>query len=316
MKRKTIIAAIFVVLLVFSGFLTSIQAKLETEIENEARDRIRLLERIRYRIRDVLGRYRGEIELTEINGTLEYNYIFFKIGDVELHFGPNWYMIAVISAYDYDQDGDNNETVYNELLGLVESGENVSVEGYLQSENWLSVFSINGIEYREEGKPIWASEHTWRWRHGKMGKLSLYLTDAPPEIEITKALVNISDVQVHKAGLPDNLTEGRWITVVDEAQTFDLITLENATAFLGSENLSEGWYTQIRLNVNEAILTIDGKNYTAKIPSNTVKIVSPFKVEDNVTTNLTLDFDIHESVHKRGQNNYIVRPTIKLIKEE
>jgi len=52
------------------------------------------------------------------------------------------------------------------------------------------------------------------------------------------------------------------------------------------------------LNVNEAILTIDGENYSAKIPSKTVKIVRPFKIEDGKNTNLTLDFDIEKSFIK------------------
>jgi len=30
---------------------------------------------------------------------------------------------------------------------------------------------------------------------------------------------------------------------------------------------------------------------------------------------LTLDFDIHESVHKTGSDNYIMKPTIKVIQE-
>ena len=319
MERKILVATMFVVLLVLSALTVSVEAKLGADMKNKARNRIRLLERFRYRIRDVLGRYGKDVEITEVNGTLEYNKIFFKIGDVELHFGPKWYTKAVISAYDYDGDEDNNETVHDELLGLVDSGQNVTVQGYLQAETWLSVFTINGLEYREEGKAIWASNHTWHWKHNKdnnRGQLVLHITDAPPDLDITKAVVNISKVEVHMAGLPGNLTEGKWITVVEEPQTFDLIALKDIEAFLGSENLSAGWYTQIKLNVDEAILTIAGENHSAKIPSKTVKIVRPFKIEDGKNTNLTLDFDIKKSVHKRGQDSYIVRPVIKLIKEE
>ena len=319
MERKILVATMFVVLLILNALSVSVEGGLGADTKNKSGNRIRLLERLRYRIRDVLGRYGKDVKTIEVNGTLEYNKIFFRIGDAELHFGPKWYTKAVISAYDYDGDGDNNETVHDELLGLVDSGQNVTVQGYLQAETWLSVFTINGLEYRGKGKAIWASNHTWRWKHNKdnnRGQLVLHITDAPPGLDITKAVVNISEVEVHMAGLPSNLTEGKWITVVGEPQTFDLIALKDAKAFLGSGNLSAGWYTQIRLNVNEAILTIDGENHTAKILSKTVKIVRPFKIEDGKNTNLTLDFDIEKSVHKIGQNNYIVRPTIKLLKEE
>jgi len=30
------------------------------------------------------------------------------------------------------------------------------MEGHMQSDNWLSVFIINGEAYRDIGKPIWS----------------------------------------------------------------------------------------------------------------------------------------------------------------
>jgi len=38
--------------------------------------------------------------------------------------------------------------------GLV--GETVIMEGHMQSDNWLSVFIINGEAYRDVGKPVWS----------------------------------------------------------------------------------------------------------------------------------------------------------------
>lgn len=145
------------------------------------------------------------------------------------------------------------------------------------------------------------------------GSLVLQLTDAPPELNITEALVTISEVSVHYAGTND--TNGSWITIVNESQTFDLIQLQNATDFLGGETLAAGWYTQIRLFVDNALVTIDGVQYNLTIPSKNVKLITPFLVMDNQTLTVTLDFDVQKSIHETGNGHYIMRPTIKVIQE-
>ncbi len=146
------------------------------------------------------------------------------------------------------------------------------------------------------------------------GSLVVLLTDAPPELNITEALVTISEVTVHQAGTND--TNGSWITIVNETQTFDLIQLQNATDVLGGMTLAAGWYTQIRLYVENAIVTIDGVQYDLKIPSKNIKLITPFLVQDNQTLTLTLDFDVQKSIHQAGNSGkYIMRPTIKVIQE-
>jgi len=146
------------------------------------------------------------------------------------------------------------------------------------------------------------------------GKLIMQLTDAPG-LNITEALVNISQVRVHYAGTNQNDTNGTWIYISNESQTFDLVQLQNATDVLGEVNLSAGWYTQIRLSVDKALVTIDGEQYDLKIPSKNVKLITPFLVEDNETLILTLDFDVQKSVHETGNGKYIMKPTIKVIQE-
>jgi hypothetical protein len=100
---------------------------------------------------------------------------------------------------------------------------------------------------------------------------------------------------------------------VDEQQTYDLIELQNVTEDLGIKNLSAGLYTQIRLTVDRALVTIDGLEYELNISSNKVKLITPFEIVTNETTVLTLDYDVHESVHETGNDKYIMNPTIKVI---
>jgi len=124
--------------------------------------RNQFMQRIRNMVCDMLGICQGGCNLIEIIGILEYDEQYFTTDEIELHFGPNWYINSAISSLDYDGDGEE-ELIIDELLGLV--GTEVTVEGHMQSDNWMSVFTINGMVYREPGQPIWASQHQWRWRH-------------------------------------------------------------------------------------------------------------------------------------------------------
>jgi hypothetical protein len=117
----------------------------------------------------------------------------------------------------------------------------------------------------------------------------------------------------------DNDNDAGWYTIVEESQTFDLIALQDVKEELGLKNLSVGKYTQIRLTVEKAeiIINNDGESevHDLKIPSKKVKLIKPFWIYKDNTTVLTLDFDVHESVHKTGSDKYIMKPTIKVIQE-
>ena len=147
------------------------------------------------------------------------------------------------------------------------------------------------------------------------GTLVLQITDAPGDLNITEALVTMSEVRVHYAGINETNTTGEWITIANESQTFDLIVLQNVTDLLGTANLSAGWYTQIRLFVEEALVTIDGVQHDLDISPQHVKLIKPWKIVDGETLVLTLDFDVQKSIHKTGNEKYKMKPTIKVIQE-
>ena len=88
------------------------------------------------------------------------------------------------------------------------------------------------------------------------GTLVLQITDKP-DLSITEALITMSQVKVHYAGIDENGSIGEWITIVNESQTFDLVALIDVTELFGTAVLSAGWYTQIRLHVDQALVTID-----------------------------------------------------------
>jgi hypothetical protein len=171
MKWKIWIIAI-AALLLFSGVVSAAQKQAGTYQPQGEKNQNQyqplpggngLMQQIRNRIRDMLGMCQGGCNLTELTGVMTYDGTNFYIELVELHFGPTWYITSAMSSVDYDGDT-QLELIIDELLGLVNT--TVTVEGHYQSDNWMSVFTINGEIYREPGQPIWASQHEWRWRYG------------------------------------------------------------------------------------------------------------------------------------------------------
>lgn len=145
------------------------------------------------------------------------------------------------------------------------------------------------------------------------GQLILNITD-DPGLNITKAVVNISQVMVHRSATVNNTTAG-WELIVNESQAFDLISLQNVTKFFGSVNLSAGMYTQIRLLVESCVITINGTEYDCVVPSDKIKLNTPFLLMPDQTITLTMDFDVQESVHETGNGKYTLNPVIKIIRE-
>ena len=147
----------------------------------------------------------------------------------------------------------------------------------------------------------------------KTGTLELKLTDAPANFKIESAKVTLSSIEVHRANVGGN--ESSWKTVVRESQTFDLIELENVTTLLGKNDLEVGEYTQVRLFIDSAMVTVDGIEYNLDVPSEKLKLTKGFEIIEGETTKLTLDFDVKESIFQSKEGEFKLKPTIKIIQE-
>jgi len=140
------------------------------------------------------------------------------------------------------------------------------------------------------------------------GMLAVYVTDPPPP-EMDKILVDIKNLEVHKTG-------GNWTSIAVDMEPFDLKEIEGIQDFLASQIVETGKYTQIRFEVNSVTIVVGGDNYTAKVPSDHIKLVGGFNVTDNNTTEITLDFNGEKSVLVTGKGEYIFKPVIKLLVSE
>jgi hypothetical protein len=142
---------------------------------------------------------------------------------------------------------------------------------------------------------------------GTTGTAEVRATDAPPT-GVTKIMVTANNIQVHNAAA----AEDTWVTLIDKAITFDLVAIQGVEMLLGTKDIAEGKYTQIRLDVSKVVVTIQGKDYDAKLPGEKLKVVQPWEIKAGQKTILTLDFDADKFVVVTGQNDVQVKPVIKL----
>ena len=176
-------------------------------------------------------------------------------------------------------------------------------EGSITPYNWSWDFGDGNISYEQNPLYNYSTKGVY--------VVNLTVTDEDGVIDWYVTSAKIED--------DDDGSEAGWLTIIEESQTFDLIALQDVKEELGLNDLIIGKYTQIRLTVEKANITINNDGeievHDLKIPSKKVKLIKPFWIYEDDTTVLTLDFDVYESVHKTGKDNYIMKPTIKVIQE-
>lgn len=135
-------------------------------------------------------------------------------------------------------------------------------------------------------------------------RLEMRLTDAPGDYD--NVWVNIASVAIESADLG-------WMTITEQPQKFDLLTLQNdVTAALGGATLEAGTYGQLRLVVDSASVVVGGVESPLTIASGAqtgIKINLDSAFEDNMTYAVTLDFDADKSVKSVGKG-YLMTPVV------
>jgi hypothetical protein len=174
------------------------------------------------------------------------------------------------------------------------------------------------------------------------GTLTVLITDAP-NYEVVNVVVHFLKVEVHRSADGEE-GEGEWVEIPladPDGQTFDNSLQMTLSPTMGNVTLAQGQveagnhYTQIRVYMDDG----EGKGVTvtyipdpedldenddpktetveAKLPSGTLKFVSPFEVLEDADTQLLLDFDLQQSVVFTGATQsedvkVIVKPVVKL----
>ena len=114
----------------------------------------------------------------------------------------------------------------------------------------------------------------------------------PPRIpvNITHLYINFTSIQIHIASA-DNATG--WYNVTKKG-TIDLKMIMNVSTVIGSVNLPVGKYNLVRFNITSAIVTTEGKNYTATISAGKMTIPigkGEISIEAAKITHLLIDIE-------------------------
>ena len=169
------------------------------------------------------------------------------------------------------------------------------------------------------------------------GMVEVRVTDGPPGYEVQEVEMQVGSVEIHLAEEEqyqnggqegqhqDQDGDGNWIPldILEDINPFILTDLQDGNEqALALGHVDPGKYTQIRMGIDwvEINYTRDGEPQDpvrATLPSDTLKFVRPFYVEEEETTVITFDFIVDESVvftgaKKDETNKVMFKPVIRL----
>lgn len=139
-------------------------------------------------------------------------------------------------------------------------------------------------------------------------QFKLLLTDAPSD-EATALTVDFGEIQLVSSNESEDV-----VTVSSAGGSFDVLKLRNGkTELLADASIPEGSYSQLRLIIKNASITIDGEAQPITIPSGAqsglkINIEPPLNARDGTASAVTLDFNA-KRVIQTGNGTYKMSPT-------
>lgn len=138
------------------------------------------------------------------------------------------------------------------------------------------------------------------------GNLSLMLTDAPLD-DVDEVNIYFTSVTAKPVGQP---VEELELTLTENP--INLLSLTDTTVSFATGVVEPGEYEFLHINIDEERSNIveNGVEKPLQIPSEEIKILGGFAVEDDHTTTITLDFDAEKSLLRLGNGGWLMVPVI------
>jgi hypothetical protein len=159
----------------------------------------------------------------------------------------------------------------------------------------------------------------------QQGTLRVSLTDSP-SCGYSNVFVTVEKVRVHQSASANDNAAGWSEIVLSPAKRVDVLTLTNGVLEgLGQMPLTAGQYQQVRLVLaengsgalaNALRLEPTGPDIPLATPSGQqsgLKLIRPFTVEPNRVSDLILDFLVCDSIVRRGNGTYALKPVIQIL---
>jgi hypothetical protein len=148
------------------------------------------------------------------------------------------------------------------------------------------------------------------------GRIQLNLIDAPGDYD--QVNVHVIRVEVHRSDTGDTNDPGGWSVISEDTMMVDRLTLTGGNGLVLADTLlPAGNYTQIRLILGEGnTVMVDSVLHDLEVPSsmNTgIKLIHGFSIEPEALYRATLDWDAQKSVHRTGNGQYKMKPTIRVV---
>jgi len=154
---------------------------------------------------------------------------------------------------------------------------------------------------------------------GGTGTLSMNATDAKPAIDgnPTEVWITFEEVRAHKSG-------GGWVTLAlkEKPLSINLLAFSDGTTteLVPPAQLESGQYTQLRSEVSRAYMVIGGTAHEIDldVPSGFLRIDKnfTFDVPDGGAVDLTVDFDLSQSIVDEGNGTYKLKPVLHLVETD
>ena len=149
---------------------------------------------------------------------------------------------------------------------------------------------------------------------GSSGTISINITDAKPMLPdgVQGVLITFDEVSVHKSG-------GGWTSLPLPDTTYKIDLLQfidgKTTRLVPPVQLESGKYTQVRIGVTSATLVTSSGDYPMIIPSGNLKTDKNFEftVEGGGAVDLTVDFDLSQSIVVTGNDTYQLKPVLHIV---
>jgi hypothetical protein len=140
--------------------------------------------------------------------------------------------------------------------------------------------------------------------------LRILLTDATADYD--SVVIRFSQISAH--------LDSTWLTITGNTQTVDLLEWSNGrTLVMGSADVPAGYYSQIRLKIDDAYIGYKGKVFPMDVPSGArtgLKFGPGFTVAEGSVYELVFDFDASRSVVTNGPpsepKGFKLKPHIRL----
>ncbi len=144
----------------------------------------------------------------------------------------------------------------------------------------------------------------------------LRLTDGPANYQAVNIDIQGAEVHVNK----DTGSATGWQPLSIRAGIFNILALNNGLdTLLGATTLPVGDVSEIRLKLGtNNTVKVDGQIYALTIPSggeSGLKLKFQKKLVAGVSYVVTLDFDAAKSIKEEKNNQYKLKPTLRLITE-